>query len=644
MNDAIEANVKKGVWVPMRYAGPWASALVPVPKHNGKLRLCIDYSATVNPAISSDSYRTSTSEEIFAALANGKVFAEIDMEEAYQQYPVDEETSRVLAVNTVKGLFRVTRLPYGVSRAPSAFQRVIDGLIAGLPGTIAYQDNIYIAADDSTQLRRRVYDLLFILGDAGLKVNTSKCVWEAKSIKVLGFRLDASGRRPLPERVEAIRNAPALTCKRELQSLLGFIGFYDCYFKNKASILEPLYRLLDAGSPWSWTPLHDKALRTVKNMISSDDVLAHYSPDAEIVLTCDASPVGVGAVLAKAVTTGKHGKREVPICFASRTLTETERRYSQLDKEALAIKYGVTKFKQYLPASQFTVVTDHRPLLGIFTPGKPIPEHLSPRLIRYVLHLASLKYKIVHRPGKSIGHADYLSRNPVESAKEPQDPDPAGVYLLESRDLAGLSPRDIARATSEDEVLSRVLEWTRNGWPPSVPDDYAPYFQKREEISTLRDCLLWRDRVVIPQSLRARVLKLIHATHLGETYSKATGRSIAWWPGIDADVVNAVKTCHACQRTAKAPRRVVSPWPRAETPWERVHMDYCGPVQGHYFLVVIDSYSGWPIVRLVANLSGSALPHYTRQIHHGRAWKTSPVRVRQRRFICLPGIRHLLEG
>ena len=141
------------------------------------------------------------------------------------------------------------QLPYGVSRAPSAFQRVIDGLIAGLPGTIAYQDNIYIAADDSTQLRRRVYNLLFILGDAGLKVNTSKCVWEAKIIKVLGFRLDVSGRRPLPERVEAIRNAPAPTCKRELQSLLGFIGFYDCYFKNKASILEPLYRCLLYTSP-----------------------------------------------------------------------------------------------------------------------------------------------------------------------------------------------------------------------------------------------------------------------------------------------------------------------------------------------------------------------------------------------------------
>jgi len=157
------------------------------------------------------------------------VFAEIDMEAAYQQIPVDEATSRILAVNTVKGPFRVTRLPYGISLAPSAFQRIIDGLLAGLPGTIAYQDNIYIVAENTVQLRRRVYALLKILGDAGLKVNSDKCVWETTSLRVLGFRIDASGRHPLPERVEAIKSAPALKCKRELQSLLGLIGFYNCF-------------------------------------------------------------------------------------------------------------------------------------------------------------------------------------------------------------------------------------------------------------------------------------------------------------------------------------------------------------------------------------------------------------------------------
>ena len=301
MNEAIDANVKKGIWAPMRYAGSWASALVPVPKKNGTLRLCADYIGTVNPALPADSYRTSTNEEIFARLSGGKVFAEIDLEEAYQQCRVDDETSRVLAVNTVRGLFRVLRLPYGVSLAPSAFQRVIDGLTGGLEGVVAYQDNIYVTAQDTSQLRKRVYNLLKILGDAGLKVNAEKCRWEADCIEVLGFRFDADGRRPLPDRVDAIKRAPAPTCKKELQSLLGLIQFYSYFFKNKSTLLEPLHRLLDNGVPWTSTASHDVALQAIKDCISSDDVLAHYTPDAELFLTCDASPYGVGAVLARQV-------------------------------------------------------------------------------------------------------------------------------------------------------------------------------------------------------------------------------------------------------------------------------------------------------------------------------------------------------
>ena len=612
MEEAIDENVQKGHWVPMRYAGKWASALVPVPKSNGKLRLCADYSATINPALPVDSYRTCTTEEIFSKLSGGKWYAAIDLEDAYQQCPVDLETSRVLAVNTVRGLFRVVRMPFGISLAPSVFQRVIDGLFGGLQGTVAYQDNLYVTAETASQLRQRVYNLLRILGDAGLKVNTKKCVWEAKSIEVLGFRLDASGRRPLPQRVDAIKKAPAPTSKRELQSLLGFINFYDCFLRNKATTFEPLYRLLDAGTPWNWTAAHEKALQTVKNQISSEDVLAHYSPDSELLLTCDASAVGVGAVLATVLTTGKHTKRGAPICFASRTLSNTERRYSQLDKEALAIKFGLTKFHQYLSGRQFTIVTDHRPLLGIFKPGKPIPAHLSPRLLRYALLLASMNYKLVYRPGSAIGHADYLSRHPVETSPDSQDPDPAGVYLLEARDLPGLSSQDVARATANDSILSHVLKWTINGWPPSVLAEFSVYYRKRDEITVLKDCLLYRDRVIIPPSLQDSVLQLVHGTHLGESYSKATARSIVWWPGCDTDVVNAVKTCESCQNTARAPaKKIVSPWPKADSAWERVHLDYFF-LDGHNFLLAVDSYSGWAVVRLVSNLSTAVLITHVR--------------------------------
>lgn len=623
MDEAIDANVKKGIWVPMKYSGPWASAIVPVLKKSGKLRLCADYSGTVNRAISSDTYRTATREEVCARLAGGKVYAELDLEEAYQQIRCDEASSRILCVNTVKGLFKVVCLPFGIKLGPPIFQRVIDGLVGGLRGVVSYQDNIYIAAEDHIQLRERLFRVLKVLGDAGLKVNAKKCVWQAESLNVLGFRMDAEGIHPLEERVAAIKQAPSPTCKQELQSLLGLIGFYDCFFQNKSTILEPLHRLLDANARWKWTDEHQRALQLVKDVISGDQVLTHYTLKAPILLTCDASPVGLGAVISHVLPTdetrtGSVVKIEKPIAFGSRTLTKTERRYAQIEREALAIKFGVKKFSQYLSGRSFTIVTDHKPLLGIFKPGKALSDQLSPRLLRFALGLAASDYDIIYRPGKAIGHADFLSRLPLEEPQaEEEYPDPAGIHLLEARDLDGLSAKQIAASTKEDAVLHRVLQWTREGWPESadeVPGNARNYYKKREELSIRQECLLWRDRVVIPSCLRPQVLSIIHATHQGETYSRAIARSIVWWPGIDVDVTDAVKVCAPCQQTASAPKRLVSPWPKAVTPWERIHFDYFGPFMNRNFLVIVDSFSHWPVVKVVTDLTAATLVTHTRYV------------------------------
>ena len=193
----------------------------------------------------------------------------------------------------------------------------------------------------------------------------------------------------------------------------------------------------------------------IKERISSDQVLIHYSLEKPLALICDASPYGVGAILCHTVRgpTGEKGER--PIHFTSRTLIPTERRYAQLDKETLAIMFGIRKFARYLYGRRFLIVTDHKPLISIFDPTAPIPDHLSPRMTRWALALAALDYRIQHRPGADIGNADFLSRHPLP-AKSTQDmhPEPTGILLLEARTPDILTAAAIAVGHAENQLFS----------------------------------------------------------------------------------------------------------------------------------------------------------------------------------------------
>lgn len=345
----------------------------------------------------------------------------------------------------------------------------------------------------------------------------------------LGYLVNGQGVRPTTEKVQAITQAPTPKNKEELQSFLGLLNFYHTFLYDKATVAEPLHRLLDKKATWRWTRQHDEAFKGVKKLLSSDSLLVHFDPSKPIVLTCDASPYGTGAVLGHKISP----TAEAPIAFHSCSMNETERRYAQIDKEALAIIRGVKKFHDYLYGQQFEIRTDHKPLLGLLAKDKPTPSMLSPRMQRWSLMLSAYNYTLVYKPGKLIGHADGLSRLPLPT-NEDDVPPPKEVLLLEALDKPPLRAEEIARMSSKDPLLSRVLNWVWRGWPTEkLGEQYIPFIRRQHELTAHNGCLLWGCRVVIPEKARDHILHTLHDSHQGIVRTKALARSYVWWPNID---------------------------------------------------------------------------------------------------------------
>ena len=212
----------------------------------------------------------------------------------------------------------------------------------------------------------------------------------------------------LKRKFEAILKAETPESVSELSTFIGIVTYYCRFIPNMSTRFVPLYYLLHDDVEWEWTPQCEQAIKDIKSILTNDQVLVHYDPKKPIILACDASPYGVGAVLPYIVD-----GVERPVAYASRTLTGAEKNYSQVEREVLSIIFGVTKFNKFLYGRKFTLFTDHEALTVIFEPKKGIPSLAAARFLRWALILMSHHYYIKYRKSADHANADVLSRFPV---------------------------------------------------------------------------------------------------------------------------------------------------------------------------------------------------------------------------------------
>lgn len=249
VDEALNKLIGQGILEPVRHS-EWATPIVPVVKKDGSIRICGDYKSTLNPVIHWETYPLPTLEELFAKLAGCSKFSKLDFDQAYQQLVVDNKTADLLTMSTHRGLFRVTRLQFGVAVAVAIFQRYMEELLQGIEGVQVYLDDILVGGKNEEQHNARLEAVLQRIQNDGVRLNQEKCAFGMDEVEFLGYKVSRAGIQPTDDKVRALHEAPEPKCKKELQAFLGALNFYNRFLCGAAHTLEPLHRLLDNSSSW----------------------------------------------------------------------------------------------------------------------------------------------------------------------------------------------------------------------------------------------------------------------------------------------------------------------------------------------------------------------------------------------------------
>ncbi|GFT14641.1 uncharacterized protein K02A2.6 [Trichonephila clavipes] len=460
----------------------WATPVVPVVKSDGSIRLCADYSVTLNPNLIVPQHPLPRLDEIFGSLNGGKQFTKLDFKHAYLQMKVHPDSQKLMTINTHKGLYICKRLMYGLNGAPAIWQRYVDGLFQGMDGVKVFMDDARITGSDEISHFTALEEFFKKCREHGLKLNL-----------------------------------------------------------NKTTIANPLNNLTKKNVRFLWSKDCQVAFEQIKKEICSPKILVHYDPSLPLTLASDASPVGIGCVLSHVYPDGSERRR-------------------------------------------FSLITDHKPLIAIFGSKRGLPVLAATRLLHYALILQSFEFDIIFRKTIEHGNADFLSRLP-KTSEELEVKDGITIFQMSQIEALPVTSKELRQETSKDIELGPLLRALREGKD----------LQGRESQYTIEDgCIMYGQRVCIPRKFRKNVLEELHAGHLGIVKMKAIARSFVYWKNIDNDIEEAAKNCVDCARyKADPPKSKVHYWEYPSMPWERIHVDFAGPIFEHTFFLIVDAHSKW---------------------------------------------------
>ena len=537
-----------------------------VPKANGEWRPCGDY-RRLNQRTIPDKYPIPFLTDCTAKVSGCSIFSKVDLIRGYFQVPVHPDSIPKTAIVTPFGSFEFLRMSFGLRNAAQTFMKVMHKALHDMNFVFVYLDDVLIFSRSVSEHEMHLRSVFQRFKDFGLIIREEKCVFGQPSVEFLGHVIDSSGIRPLPSKVTAVREFPEPQTVKQAQAFAGLVNFYHRFIPNAAGIMAPIYEVTGGKTKrLVWGAPQKQAFSAAKEALAQATLLAHPTSGAAISLKTDASDIAVGAVLEQSVD--GHSQ---PIAFFSRKLRSSERNYSTFDRELLAAHLAVRHFRYFLEGREFTLYSDHKPLVQALD---RVGDPWSGRQQRQLSELSEYSVTMKHIDGKSNNVADTLSRVSAVSI---------GLDIDELASAQSADPETMSFLSSKSDLQLRDCP---------ISDSSK---------SLLCDFTLGRPRPFVPASLRKKIFLTLHST--GHPSIRSTKRIISdryIWPGLAKDVTTWTRACLDCQaskinRHTKAPVNVI---PNPKRRFSCIHVDIVGPLPVssgfRYLFTIIDRASRWP--------------------------------------------------
>lgn len=635
---------------------PWAAPVHIVKKPDGSSRFTVDY-RKLNSVTVKDNYPLPSIAETINQLQGYSYYTKMDLKSGYLQIPISERDQPKTAFITREGLYHFTVLPAGLKNSPPTFQRIMNSIIGrGREHCcLIYLDDIIVFSRTFDDHLVHVEEVLEALHKHNFQLNPPKCDWFKSEMNYLGHTINAHGMAPLDEKIETIKQLPMPKTLREANYFIGALGFYRKFIKNFAQMAAPIHRITNLHKrqhrEFTWGPEQVVAFGQLKRAISTKPLVLDFPDnDALLILSTDASDLGIGGVLKQ--TTSESTR---VIYYHSQLLNSAQKRYSTIEKEALAVFKCVEKLRPYLLGRDFIIETDHCPLCNFHQRGSKNRRVDTWSLILSEYNIQEVRYK----KGKCNCDADLLSRYPIGMAddevneEQPKTPTRSCINVLtraaaarmtsftsEARSMPSIGLERNDQVAAETEAREAAVIPTSPSKSRLPPLDTTRIRQEQQRDETIRqyierpldgmvicDGILYHQRKgkrrqqmvpYIPKSLVVDVLAAAHdhqfAAHFGrdKTFGKLKNR--CYWPGMYSAIQNHVKTCHDCARFNTPRRKPPGHLQPIEPPseiFQMVGLDFWGPVQesnngNKYALVLTDYLSKFVVAK--------ALPTATAQV------------------------------
>ena len=499
----LERMESLGVISKVEHPTEWCAGMVVVPKPSGATRICVDLKP-LNNNVLREPHPIPAVDDILAQLTGATHFTKLDANSGFWQIPLAEESRPLTTFITPFGRYQLNKLPFGISSAPELFQRRMNTILDGLDGVVCMMDDVLIFGRDEKQHNEHLQAVFKRLEQANVTLNGAKCKFNKDSVKFLGHVNSKDGIQPDPDKTAAIREMETPQNVSEVRRFMGLVNQLGKFSSKIASLSQPIRELLRADTVWTWGPSQMQAFAEIKEELTRPVILRHYDLKALTKVSADASSYGLGAVLLQS----EDGKPNTwkPVAYASRSMSDTEKRYTQIEKEALASTWSCEKFNNYIMGKPFILESDHKPLIPLLN-SKHL-DNLPPRILRFRLRMMKYEYLAEHVPGKYLYVADALSRSPSKQEESNDLQCETEAYLqqvsIPSIPATTEKLKEYAQAQKEDEQCAKARNFCLTEWPnrDRVESPLKPYWKERASLSIVNDLLMYNNRIVIPSKLK----------------------------------------------------------------------------------------------------------------------------------------------